>query len=101
MHYKRLSQAETDGQEGRSPQVVIAASELHALRLTEAAGAMAEVNSGRWLRRRGFLLTVAIIIYHLEQLQQLFARERLAPPGLAEDGAGGMRRLNEEKIGGA
>lgn len=62
MYYKRLSQAETNGQDGRSPQVVIAASELHALRLTEAAGAMAEVNSGRWLRRRGFFLTVAIII---------------------------------------
>lgn len=38
MYYKRLSQAEINGCKGRSPQVVIAASELHALRLTEAAG---------------------------------------------------------------
>lgn len=45
MYYKRLSQAEIDGQKGRSPQLVIAASELHALRQTEAAGAMAEVKT--------------------------------------------------------
>lgn len=38
MYHKRLSQAEINGYKGRSPQLVIAASELHALRLTEDAG---------------------------------------------------------------
>lgn len=53
---------------------------------------------GRWRRRRGFFVTVAIIIS--SKTLAALAGERLAP-GLAEDGAGGMRRLNEEKIGGA
>lgn len=58
---------------------------------------MAEVKSGRWLRRRGldFLHSQLAIIFSSNSGSFCWGL------GLAEDGAGGMPRLNEEEIGGA
>lgn len=78
------------GADLRSGDSRIRAYTRSARRRLEAA--MAEVNSGRWLRRRG-RKSLSII----SQLLAAFC-SRL---GLPEDGAGGMWRLNEEKLGGA